>query len=473
MTPKSQSDSSKNSADDVLQLIARGEGQRIDFKEEAIRPSRLAQTLVSLANAEGGTIIIGVDDKGQIVGVRDLERAINNVVEAIQNCSPPLGIGLPQAVEMGAGVAVLVVEIPSRLPRVYHTHGRYLRRAGSMNMALDEVALRRLLFERGEISYEAEPVPQATTADIDLEALARFRQRHAEIYGRSLTLPDKDLLLAMGCLSKDGPPTVAGLLLFGKDIRRFFFEPHISIARYRGRSVGAEYRLDSRDFYGSIVEAAIAAGDYVNEHIQIFSRLINGKMVREDVPQYPRFAIREIIINAIVHRDWAIKGSRVLIKMFSDRIEVQSPGPFPPPVTAENIREEHQLRNPRIAQAFKDYGLIEKFGNGIDRVFEEIAKHPLKPRLPTFRDTGASVIVTLYGAEPPQERPTSGRDGSLTDRQRKIMSYLSGHGRISSRECQQLLRTSRATAKRDLAKLIAEGAIRQVGRGRGTYYTPV
>ncbi|MDI6791444.1 MAG: ATP-binding protein [bacterium] len=124
---------------DVLQLIAQGEGQRIDFKEETIRPRKLAETLVALANAKGGTIIVGVvddDDDGHPVGVRDPERAINNIVEAIQNCSPPLGIGLPQVVEMTVGVAVLVIEIPDNLPRVYHTYGRYLRRAGSIRYPL-------------------------------------------------------------------------------------------------------------------------------------------------------------------------------------------------------------------------------------------------------------------------------------------------------------------------------------------------
>lgn len=427
--------------EDVRQLIGQGEGQKLDFKEETIRPRKLAETLVALANAKGGTIIVGVDDDGHPVGVRDSERAINNVVEAIQNCSPPLGIGLPQVVEMTAGVAVLVIEVPDNLPRVYHTQGRYLRRAGSMNMALDELALRRLLFERGEVSYESQPVPEAGTADLDPEAVTLFRKRYENVYGRSLILPDRDMLTSMGCLDKAGSPTAAGLLLFGKDVRRFFFEPHISIARYRGSEVGAEYRLDSRDFYGSIIDAAMAAGDYVSEHIQLYSRLINGRMIREDVPQYPHFAIREIIINAIVHRDWSIKGSRVLIKMFTDHIEVHSPGSFPPPVTARNIRETHQLRNPCLAQAFKDYGLIEKFGNGIDRVFEEVEKHPLKPRLPDFHDTGASVIVTLYGAEPPSEERQKAdfRNPGLNERQVKMVEYLLEHSRITNKEGQILL----------------------------------
>ena len=461
--------------EDVLQLITKGEGQRIDFKEETIRPRKLAETLVALANAEGGTILIGVDDNGRVLGVRDPERAMNNVVEAIQNCSPPLGIGLPRTVKMATGAIVLPIEIPGNLPRVYHTHGRYLRRAGSMNMALDEVTLRRLLFERGEISYESQPVPEATMADLDLKTVTLFRRRYERVYSRSLVLPDRDLLTGMGCLSKEDSPTVAGILLFGREIRRVFFEPHISIARYRGRNVGAEHRLDSRDFYGSIIDAAMAAGDYVNEHVQLYSRLVSGRMIREDVPQYPHFAIREIIINAIVHRDWSIKGSRVLIKMFADRIEVQSPGSFPPPVTAQNIREAHQLRNPCIAQAFKDYGLIEKFGNGIDRVFEEIEEHPLKPKLPDFHDTGASVIVTLYGAEPPSEERTKADflKLGLGERQVKIVEYLLEHGRVTSRECQELLSVSWATAKRDLAALVGKGIAQQVGNRKAAHYTLV
>ena len=461
--------------DELLRLITQGEGQQIDFKEEAIKPGRLAEAMVAFANAEGGVILIGVDDSGHVQGVGDAKRAADNVVEAIGLCSPPLGIGLPQPVEMEPGVTVLVVDVPARLPRVYHTHGRYLRRAGSRNVALDEAALRRLLYERGELGYEAEPVAEASLADVDQTKVSDFRRRYEDVYNRDLALPNRDLLVAMGCLARDDQPTVAGLLLFGHETHRYFFEPHVSIARYRGESVGAEYRLDSRDYYGTIIEAAVAASDYVNEHVQIFSRLLSGKVVRQDVPQYPRFAIREIIINAIVHRDWSIKGSRVLVKMFSDRIEVQSPGPFPPPVTSQNIREEHQLRNPRIAQAFKDYGLIEKFGNGIDRVFEEVQAHPFRPRLPTFYDTGASVIVTLYGAVLPPEEAASplyvepARSG-LNERQGKALEYLKTYGRIARREYSRMCGVSDTEAYRELSEMVAKGLIVRQGKGKGTYY---
>jgi len=237
--------------------------------------------------------------------------------------------------------------------------------------------------------------------------------------------------------------------------------------------VGAEYRLDSRDYYGTIIETAIAASDYVNEHAQVFSRLLPSQAVRQDVPQYPRFAIREIIINAIVHRDWSIKGSRVLVKMFSDRIEVQSPGPFPPPVTPQNIREEHQLRNPRIAQAFKDYGLIEKFGNGIDRVFEEIEAHPFKPRLPTFHDTGASVIVTLYGAVlPPEETGVSLQTTrfGLNERQGRVLEYIQIYGRITRRDYSRIYGVGSTEAYRELNEMLARGLIVRQGKGRSTYY---
>jgi ATP-dependent DNA helicase RecG len=376
---------------------------------------------------------------------------------------------------MAPGATALVIEIPPQLPRVYHAHGRYLRRSGSMNMALDEAALRRLLYERGELSFEAEPVAEAGLADLDDAKVNGFRQRYEGIYGRSLALANRDLLLAMGCLTRDSRPTVAGLLLFGRDIQRFFFEPHISIARYRGDAVGAEYRLDSRDYYGTIIEAAIAASDYVNEHVQVFSRLLPGKAVRQDVPQYPRFAIREIIINAIVHRDWSIKGSRVLVKMFEDRIEVQSPGPLPPPVTPQNIREEHQLRNPRIAQAFKDYGLIEKFGNGIDRIFKEIEAHPFRPRLPVFRDTGASVIVTLYGAELPPEESDAVQQPrvvgiNLSERQGRALEYLRTYGRITRSEYCRMYNVADSEAYRELSDLVTQGMIVRQGRGRSTYY---
>jgi ATP-dependent DNA helicase RecG len=192
-------------------------------------------------------------------------------------------------------------------------------------------------------------------------------------------------------------------------------------------------------------------------------------------PKYPRFAIREIIINALVHRDWSIKGSRVLVKMFSDRIEVQSPGPLPPPVTPQNIREEHQLRNPRIAQAFKDCGLIEKFGNGIDRIFAEIETHPFKPRLPIFHDTGASVIVTIYGAELPaedaavttQEKPVG---SNLSERQGKALEYLRVYGQISRSDYSRMYGVGSTEAYQELRAMLVKGLVLRQGKGRNTCY---
>jgi len=156
-------------------------------------------------------------------------------------------------------------------------------------------------------------------------------------------------------------------------------------------------------------------------------------------------------------------------------IEVQSPGPFPPPVTPQNIREEHQLRNPRIAQAFKDYGLIEKFGNGIDRVFEEIEAHPFKPRLPTFHNTGASVIVTLYGAVlPPEEtgiplHVEPARFG-LNKRQSKALEYLQAYDWITRSDYCRICGVGSTEAYRELNEMLSKGLLTRQGKGRGTYY---
>lgn len=161
--------------------------------------------------------------------------------------------------------------------------------------------------------------------------------------------------------------------------------------------------------------------------------------------------------------------------MFSDRIEVQSPGPFPPPVTPQNIREEHQLRNPRIAQAFKDYGLIEKFGNGIDWVFEEIEAHPFKPRLPAFHDTGASVIVTLYGAVlPPEEVDIPLRLGLVTfgmnERQGKALEYLQTYGRMTRSDYSRICGVGSTQAYQELNEMLGKGLIVRQGKGQSTHY---
>jgi ATP-dependent DNA helicase RecG len=464
--------------EEVFDLIASGEGQRVEFKNERVKPSTLAETFVAMANAEGGVTIIGVDDAGEVLGIQNLKgvRDKIHIAASKECCEPPMR--LPPWDELNLeGKKVIAIRIPASRESVYSAGGRYLIRRGSRNAAILPHDLRMMFFERGLISFEETVVSDLSLEDLDVDLVAEFRRQYERANRTELTLPDRDLLLSMGCLTIEKGnihPTMAGLLLFGRHPRKSLPLPHISIARYRGTEIGREERLDTRDFYGPLVKVALEASEYILENMAVYSRLVGLR--REDIPQYPIFAVRELIINAVVHRDYSsVRNSRILIWMLKDRIKIQSPGSFPPPVTAENILHQQKSRNPIIARVFKDWGLIEEFGNGIDRVFDEIAEHPLKPPLPKFQDIGGAVIVTLYGAKPPSDEEqfkTSSnlRRSGLNDRQIQALLYIQEHGKISNREYCRLTGVSYATAYRDLQALVERGLTERRGSGRATYY---
>ena len=200
----------------------------------------------------------------------------------------------------------------------------------------------------------------------------------------------------MDCI-KDNTPTNAGILLFGKEPQKYFKNSYIAMARYKGTSVGTE-RQDYREFKGNLFFQIDACDKYIKEHIDIMSRLHPMQVEREDIPEYPFFPIRELIVNAVSHRDHRDQRSKTIIKMFKDRIEYYNPGGLPEGVTPENIVEEQRSRNPSIVEGLMKIRYIEGLGEGWDRIVEEFENHSLKPDKPIIKDLGKAVLVTIFAA---------------------------------------------------------------------------
>lgn len=193
-----------------------------------------------------------------------------------------------------------------------------------------------------------------------------------------------------------------------------------------------------------------------------------GQIARERVPQYPDFVVRELITNAVAHRDYSIRGSRILIKMFKDRIEFDSPGGFGGNVNEKNILYEQYSRNPTVVNAFSKIRYIEEMGEGWNRILENVKKYPLKfGRMPEVKGN-SRVVVTLFSPEL-EEAPVA--EAQLNERQKKALAYLAAHEKITRKEYTKLCACTEVTAKRDLSDLLAKGIIVRVGaRGRWVYY---
>ena len=289
-----------------------------------------------------------------------------------------------------------------------------------------------------------------------------------------LDLNDEELLHNLGCvIEEEGRlmPANAGVLLFCEDPYRFLRQNEITCAQFKGTDVLRT--IDRRDLRGSLPELAVEAEQFLYRHIRIGHEVIGFEGI--DYWEYPREALREALINAIIHRDYSIAGGRIRIFMFDDRIEFYSPGDLLPGVTVEKMQRlesQSKLRNPVIVEAFRDLGgFIEKMGTGVQRMGRAMEEHGLP--LPRFDELGGEFRVTLVG---PGERfmqteaPAPVWTQGLNERQIKAMGNVAKEGKITNQKYQDFFGISRATAKRELHALVLRGLLQQQGVGRSVCY---
>ena len=281
---------------------------------------------------------------------------------------------------------------------------------------------------------------------------------------RELSLSNLSLLENIGCITKvnaDYKPTVTGILVFCRNSQKFIPQSRVSIVMYPGEKITRNI-LDSKEIEGTLPEIIEIAISYFVDRVQVASLRDVEQFGprRQDVPGYPLRALREIIINAIAHREYRIEGSRVLIKWFKEHIEVMSPGSFVEPITPQNIYTSQPVhRNPNMMKALYGYGYVEGYGDGMHIIEEQFRNHPLKPRMPKFEEIPGGVKVTLYSAdlsklETVVRKKTDLSSLEINERQKKAVEFVLKRGQISRKEYVALNKISERTALRDLTDMI-------------------
>ncbi len=465
--------------DEILSLLQQGQGQEIELKTERASARTLAESLVALANASGGVVLVGIGPKsGRPLGLKDAEAARDKALEAAFLTDPPLIIPLPEIVTVD-DEDVLVITVPPGLPHVYSLRGKYLIRVGAQNKPLAPRRLRRLIIERGEVSFESLVPPGATLDDIDWDKA----ERYLALLEGLIAATTEEALHNRGCLvtpplppPKSGGgkrggyrPTNAGVLLFGIQPERFVKSSEIIVVRYVGREMSDEFVRE--DVRGTLPDQIRRAEAFLASNMKRGVRLVS--LEREERVEYPVKAVREAIVNAVAHRDYSIRGDEIRIFMFSDRIEFYSPGRLPGHVTVDNIVEERFSRNEVIVQVLADMGFIEHLGYGIDRMIKLMRDYGLPA--PRFQETAGGFRVILYGHGEGlvSEEIDRGRWShlDLNQRQEKALTHLLEKERITNRQYQELCPdVSSETIRRDLADLVSKNVLLKIGRKRATYY---
>ena len=403
---------------ELFEIIANGENSGVEFKRDDIRPEQLAKEVVALANLNGGRILLGVEDGGEITGIQkdNLEQWVLNVFR--DKIHPQL-IPFYEEIKVDEkSIAVVSISAGLSKPYVVRHNGRedtYIRMGSISALASREQQLR--LFESGGLFHaELTPVPGTTIENLDLERLYFYLQSIVS----DPDVPEfRDIdewtkrLLGLGFMSKDSlgntTSTIAGLVCFGFNPRRFLQQSEIRVMSFKGTELNYKAELDTvingpmvarysltkgkRELVdeGIIEKLSSTLSPFISEE----SDVIDENMRREKQWHYPWEAIREAVVNALVHRDWT-RSIDVEICNFSDRIEIKSPGKLHNSMTIEKIKAgQRSPRNPAIVEIMKDFNYTDARGMGVrTKLIPLMLNH--NGREPVFEATEDYLKVTLF-----------------------------------------------------------------------------
>lgn len=435
-------------------LASLPEDQWFERKSGRIAPRDLAKALIGFANADGGTLVVGLDD-GEVDGTGGNPERRNAQLQAnVDFCVPPVPAKhrlIPCMDRRGEPNELVVFQVePSESVHANQKDEVFLR-VGDENRRLSFVQRQELLFDKGQASYEAKP--SGATLDLVDHSLL---DDYAQWAGAS----DPVRLLHARGLANDGELTIAGCLLFAESPQAFLPEAFIRVLRYQGRERGtgarqqliADVRLE-----GPIPSQLRQAREQV-ERLQPTRRALGEGGTFEDTPLVPDDAWLEGIVNAAVHRSYSMAGDHIRVEIFDDRIEISSPGRFPGLVDLDDpLKTMRFARNPRIARVCADLSLGQELGEGIRRMFEEMRQAGLTD--PIYRQTSGSVELQLL-AEPVDRR----LDARLPGHSRAIVRALRSAGRMSTGEVTEALGMSRPIVQKELGALKEAGIVEWVGK---------
>ncbi len=424
---------------------------------------------MAFANSEGGTVCLGVGADGRLGTIFTAEEAADALLAAQRLCRPPVPTQWQQEQVPGGAVVLLRIDRGGEVHSL--NDGRVLVRKGADNTQADGAELDRLLAARPAGEFEIQPVAGATREDLDEDVIEDYLERRQQRNPRHTILPKDKLLQQIGALTEDRTPTVSGMLLFGKEPQLFLPHSRAIFVKFadtgpRGPE-GILWLWPPRGVSWPAAAIIDRAWRVIWEEMD--KRAVVRGLQRQEETEYPSSAVREALVNAVAHRDYRLTGRSIEIRMYTDRMEITSPGGLPAHITLDNIVEEHYSRNPRLVNGLYQWGYIEELGLGVDRMIEDMLKagHPQ----PVFEAKTHRFTVTLYNTRDQARALRPSGEGNMNERQMKALEHIQRNGSITNSDYRPLCpHVGPETLRLDLADLVTRGILLKIGDKRGTRY---
>lgn len=420
----------------------------------------IKKEIIAFANCDGGTVYVGVADDGKVLGVENADECALQISNMVRDAvKPDVTMFIHYETLECDGKAVVAVNIQRGTNRPYYLAKKGLRsegvyvRQGYSSVPATDTAIRQMIKETDGDSFEnMRSINQALT----FEATKKEFEKRNVVFGQPQ-------MQTLKIVSADGIYTNLGLLLSEQCLHT------IKAAVFEG--INQNVFKDRREFSGSLMQQLNDVYDYIDFHNQTHATF--RKLLRIDTRDYPEVAVREALLNTLVHRDYSFRAS-TLISIYDDRIEFVSIGGLLPGLELEDLMMGVSVcRNPHLANVFYRLQLIEAYGTGMKKIMGAYANALVQPKIKTtnnaFKIILPNVNFTPKAAEVHKDFEKAA-DLALDSNEEKVLQFLREHLMITRKETQTLLEVSQSTAGRILKAMVDSGRIKQIGGSRTTRY---
>jgi len=459
----------------ILNEIKKGESKILEFKKEIQQGNNLLKTIIAFSNTSGGKIIIGVDDKKKIIGMPDSEdiiKLMEQIASTISDsCFPNI---IPEIYTVNvSGKTLIVIEVskggllPYYIKKKGKDEGTHIR-IGPTNRRASKQDILELERQRQNISFDEEPDLFTDYKTLDLTPL----EEEFSNIGKRLTKVKLKTLKLIIEKNNVTYPTKGLSIILG-----VYENCRVKCARFKGTNMSVF--MDKKEYEGDLFSQLKQTEIFIKNHINIGAQITELKS--KEIAEIPYAAIREALVNAVVHRDYSNLGRDIKVGIYDDMLDIVSPGGFPSTLTQEDVLNgRSEIRNRVLARVFKELGYIEQWGSGIKRIITSCIDYGLKR--PLIIEKGDSVEVNIYrGKGKSQKTPEKRRKvpesagktpvkKEVAANEKAILDFLTKYEKITRKDVEELLTIKDRRAREILSEMVKNGVLAKFGKSRNIYY---